>query len=443
MRRLLPVLFIVLSLIPAAAFAQTEADEGEPAPSIGLLGLIGFSPADFGLSAADSLPPALQALRDAAAEEVALLASLPQSRTPDGGFVLGDPDAPITIIEFADWACPHCQDYHTTISALIADQVAAGRAAFEFRILPTAGRDLVRLVNTAQTYREGRTLFKRLRTHLLLTGGVPELNASGIIGAAADRRIPVLSLPHSGIPTEPNLTYFGDAAIAWTEDYRAVWKDAIEPEAIHVVGLDPAIIARGYPLRSDAARPERARKRVTVLTSTVQLSALSYVEIDAHRRMLAALAHVPAHLRDRVEVCFKLHPVYDYRYFYESLVKDDSPVQIIRDRSIESVLDETDLALLVNINTSAHLLALARAIPLLHIHNAASWFRAYDRLDDWGQDFTIRDADAVWPAIERALFDPAYRRAVVDANRAYWNRLKADQPDPAERIAAILSDRLS
>jgi hypothetical protein len=47
MRRLLPVLFIVLSLIPAAAFAQTEADEGEPAPSIGLLGLIGFSPADF------------------------------------------------------------------------------------------------------------------------------------------------------------------------------------------------------------------------------------------------------------------------------------------------------------------------------------------------------------------------------------------------------------
>jgi hypothetical protein len=328
--------------------------------------------------------------------------------------------------------------YRAAYQGAYPEIVANPHFDFQFRYLFG-----VRLVNTAQTYREGRTLFKRLRTHLLLTGGVPELNASGIIGAAADRRIPVLSLPHSGIPTEPNLTYFGDAAIAWTEDYRAVWKDAIEPEAIHVVGLDPAIIARGYPLRSDAARPERARKRVTVLTSTVQLSALSYVEIDAHRRMLAALAHVPAHLRDRVEVCFKLHPVYDYRYFYESLVKDDSPVQIIRDRSIESVLDETDLALLVNINTSAHLLALARAIPLLHIHNAASWFRAYDRLDDWGQDFTIRDADAVWPAIERALFDPAYRRAVVDANRAYWNRLKADQPDPAERIAAILSDRLS
>lgn len=308
---------------------------------------------------------------------------------------------------------------------------------FQFRYLFK-----VRLVNTLQTYREGRILFKRLRTQLLLTSNVPEMNASGIIGAAAEQHIPVISLPDSGIPTEPNLTYFGDTAIAWTEDYRAVWKDAIKPESLHIVGLDPAIIARGYQLQSDRARPERTRKRITVLTSTVQLSALMYVEIDAHRRMLAALAHVPAQLRDRVEVCFKLHPVYDYRYFYEALVKDDSPVQVIRDQSIENVLDETDLALLVNINTSAHLLALAKAIPLLHIRNAASWFRAYDRLDEWGQDFTIRDADAVWPAIERTLFDPAYRRAIVDANRAYWNRLRADQPDPPARIASILSDLL-
>ncbi|MCS7069949.1 MAG: DsbA family protein, partial [Anaerolinea sp.] len=142
MRRLIPVLVVLLSLLPAAAFAQTGPDEDAPAPSIGLLGLIGFTPADFGLSAAEPLSPALQSLRDAAADEVALLASLPQSRTPDGAFVLGDPDAPITIIEFADWACPHCQNYHGTISALIRDQVTSGQAAFEFRILPTAGQDL-------------------------------------------------------------------------------------------------------------------------------------------------------------------------------------------------------------------------------------------------------------------------------------------------------------
>gem|GEM_PF-6126817 len=40
-----------------------------------------------------------------------IFASLPQSRTEDGGFVVGKPEAPITIVEFVDYACPHCQTY--------------------------------------------------------------------------------------------------------------------------------------------------------------------------------------------------------------------------------------------------------------------------------------------------------------------------------------------
>jgi protein-disulfide isomerase len=66
-------------------------------------------------------------------------ASIPQSRTSDGGFVLGDPNAPITIIEFADWACPHCQSYHPEVQRFVRDFVLTGRARFEYRTLPTAG----------------------------------------------------------------------------------------------------------------------------------------------------------------------------------------------------------------------------------------------------------------------------------------------------------------
>src|SRR5215207_4842489 len=40
-----------------------------------------------------------------------VLLELHRERLSDGGFIIGDPDAPITIVEFADWACPHCQDY--------------------------------------------------------------------------------------------------------------------------------------------------------------------------------------------------------------------------------------------------------------------------------------------------------------------------------------------
>jgi protein-disulfide isomerase len=39
-----------------------------------------------------------------------IFARLPQTRTADGGFVVGAADAPITIVEFADYACPHCQE---------------------------------------------------------------------------------------------------------------------------------------------------------------------------------------------------------------------------------------------------------------------------------------------------------------------------------------------
>ena len=70
------------------------------------------------------------------------VASLPQSRQPDGGFVLGQPKAPITLIEFADFACPHCQEYHPTITQFLGDYVVTGKAKFEYRVFPTAGGQL-------------------------------------------------------------------------------------------------------------------------------------------------------------------------------------------------------------------------------------------------------------------------------------------------------------
>ena len=66
-------------------------------------------------------------------------AALPNSRTADGAFVLGDPNAPVTIIEFADFACSHCQEYRPEIEQFIHDYVATGRARFEFRMFSTAG----------------------------------------------------------------------------------------------------------------------------------------------------------------------------------------------------------------------------------------------------------------------------------------------------------------
>lgn len=65
--------------------------------------------------------------------------TLAQTRLEDGGFVVGNPEAPITIIEFADYACPHCQDYEPTMTRFVEEHVKSGNAKFEFRIFPTAG----------------------------------------------------------------------------------------------------------------------------------------------------------------------------------------------------------------------------------------------------------------------------------------------------------------
>jgi protein-disulfide isomerase len=65
--------------------------------------------------------------------------TIPQSRLADGGFVLGDPETRVTIVEFADYYCPHCQDYKPVADRFIQEYVVTGRAQFEFRVLPTAG----------------------------------------------------------------------------------------------------------------------------------------------------------------------------------------------------------------------------------------------------------------------------------------------------------------
>lgn len=70
------------------------------------------------------------------AQEENPYADIPMSRTEDGGFVLGDPDAPVRMIEFADFICPSCQSYKETINLFIEQYVITGQAAFEYRMLP-------------------------------------------------------------------------------------------------------------------------------------------------------------------------------------------------------------------------------------------------------------------------------------------------------------------
>ncbi|MCA9891510.1 MAG: thioredoxin domain-containing protein, partial [Anaerolineae bacterium] len=62
---------------------------------------------------------------------------IPQSRTEDGAFVLGNEDAPVTFVLFEDFLCPHCQEYQPAVHDMIAGLVATGQAKMEFRMVQT------------------------------------------------------------------------------------------------------------------------------------------------------------------------------------------------------------------------------------------------------------------------------------------------------------------
>lgn len=84
---------------------------------------------------------------------------IPTERTEDGAFILGDPDAPVTIVAFEDFLCPHCQSYQPELKRFFADHVATGEARFEFRMLrstdPTFSGVAFSLAECANEIEEG------------------------------------------------------------------------------------------------------------------------------------------------------------------------------------------------------------------------------------------------------------------------------------------------
>lgn len=56
------------------------------------------------------------------------------ARTPEGGFRMGNPNAPVKVIEFLSLACPHCAAFSEESGAsLHRDYVRSGRVSIEYR----------------------------------------------------------------------------------------------------------------------------------------------------------------------------------------------------------------------------------------------------------------------------------------------------------------------
>lgn len=64
----------------------------------------------------------------------------------EGDIVLGDPDAPVSIIEFASPTCPHCAQFHIQVFPYLEEEyIETGLVRYTLRAMPTPPQSLAAL----------------------------------------------------------------------------------------------------------------------------------------------------------------------------------------------------------------------------------------------------------------------------------------------------------
>jgi protein-disulfide isomerase len=66
------------------------------------------------------------------AESLDRYTDISQSETQDGYPILGDPEAPVQLVEYSSFDCPHCQEFHEGVFNSLVDRIRAGELAFTF-----------------------------------------------------------------------------------------------------------------------------------------------------------------------------------------------------------------------------------------------------------------------------------------------------------------------
>jgi protein-disulfide isomerase len=185
-----------------------------------------------------------------AAETSALLADIPQN-----GIELGRPDAPVTLVEFADLQCPFCAQYSVDIfPTLVEEYVRPGRVKMVFRGLAFIGEDSEKALRAALAAGEQDRLWHV--TDLLYRNQGGENS-----GWVTDEVLRALGPSFPGLNVDAMLAATDSSAVD-----REVAAAAEAAEAAEIGGTPSFLIGRGdgelQPLEVTRLEPDEFRTAI-------------------------------------------------------------------------------------------------------------------------------------------------------------------------------------
>lgn len=121
------------------------------------------------------------------------------TQTEEGGFLMGNPNAPVKLIEYASMTCPHCATFSQNASdPLKSEYVKSGQVSFEFRNfvlnpVDLAATMLVRCQGTGPFFRLTEQLFADQQGWTAGFQNISETESQRIAGLPREQQIAALA----------------------------------------------------------------------------------------------------------------------------------------------------------------------------------------------------------------------------------------------------------
>ncbi|WP_233880388.1 hypothetical protein [Paraburkholderia flagellata] len=299
-----------------------------------------------------------------------------------------------------------------------------------------------RWLGYARLIRQASALVKERPLELLIRSD--HFTAEGAVLSHLYRRAgtPVMVALHSSWPVDINWRSprHSDFALAWSKSSARRIAQCDPRTRVCTVGdAVQDTFRRIYPYEEENAplrtitESVRRKKVVLLLTNAIEIHAVPITDPVAYFETCAALASIPAGLRDRVALLVRTKPgpFGEDPILYEAFSGLAGASSTgLASLGFDDCLRLADCVVGVNVPTSAYWDVLRGQVPLVHLQTSD----AVALHPDLPADVVgcITDGARIWDEIAPVLFDETHRRQLIERQRAFFESEHRPEHELAE-----------